>query len=575
MKWELLGKETVIIEDIKFHVGAKWLPAIKEKSGFSRKLKINNQLITSGTTMGCIIDEKNCAQIVNCEQESMGMPLLAPAFFGEKNALYFAKVSDELYWVVSYDNDGCIDIASDSDSVKELYPLRDYIREVVELSDASATFKVINIGERVYLDDPTIDARVEHRPLTDAQLEAINQTKHKVKRQAGNLKQKLYVAGALSVAGVGFLVHTLVTSIPDEIIEIQDGEHSRGFNNAYNKVKKEFNTITTSEKNAARMSNEKVVMMGKEQFNDYILSRGLTNSEVVETSIKIREVSPVMIAGWTRDLVEYKSDKFLMSYSRVGEHPISSSYKELDEKVIEMMKEEYGLSVSPVSLSQRGDYRTYDVLIEREQQEEYSNYLAAKRTAFEKKSKAMALLRQTQQELDSSKREIENVEDSVNYLGIFDRRDDVVIDQIVNRIEVVQKEARPTLDKMKKAIEDYNGIEQIMPPEHKERLLSERGIENSLFPVFQSTAAYTWSSPAPSHSFPTGIADDGFEDAQVIKGSTIELNFKDGVFGVWAAKELLEMPYIFVDGMTLTDQNGQTTVKIKISINELNQDYIF
>lgn len=576
MKWELLGKETVIIENVKLHVGAKWLPAIKEKSGFSRKLKVNNQLITSGTTTGCIIDESDSAQIVNCGQEYLNMPLLAPAFFGEKNSLYFAKVSDELYWVVSYDDDGSIDIASDSDSVKELFPLRDYIREVMDLSDASEKFRIINIGERVYLDDQHIDARVEHKPLTDAEFKKIKDTKYKVKRQAGNLKKKLYLAGSASVGTVGFLIHSLMTSIPDEIIAIQDGEHSGIFTRDYNGVKKQYNAITTLEKQSQRMSLEKVVLMGKEEFNDYILSRGLTNQEVVENTLNIRQSSPFTLKGWIRNSVEYKNDKFLITYVRKGEHPVSSTYKQLDDSLAKSLYDNDGITISPVSLSPKGDIRTYDVLVERNQQEEYAKYLEVKRDIMNRKSQSIAKLRQTQLELDSTKREIENIEDSVNFLGVFDRRDDDVINQIISRIEETQRDAKPTIQRMKSSITKYEAIEDIVPPEHSERLLNEMGIENNLFPLFQSTSTYSWSIPVASHSFPSGVSDDKFKDIKVINASTIELQFKNGVFSLLSAKNVLEMPYIFVDSVTIKEtKSGEVEAKIKISINELNQDYIF
>lgn len=573
MKWELSGKETVIIEDVKFHVGANWLPAIKEKTGFSRKMKINNQLITSGTTTGCIIEEKGSAQIGSCVPDYIGLPLLAPNFFGEANSLYFAKVSDELYWVVSFDADGCIDVAADSDSVKELYPLRDYIREVVDLSEASDSFKIVNIGERVYLDDPTLDPRIIHTPLTEDDLVKLNSSKFKVKRQAGNLKTKLYAAGVLTIGGVGVLAHTLITSLPQEIIDIKDGEHSRSFTSKYNQFKKQFNGIVNDEKKHQRMSDEKVVLLGKDEFNDYILSRGLTNDGIITNVLMIREASPIAIEGWSRQEVLYSNDKFTVKYTRDGEYPVSGTYKDLDDAFISFIKREYGLVATPVSLTPKGDGRSYDILIKRQQQEEYSAYIEAKREAITARSLAMAKMRQTQQDLDSAKRSIEDAEASVDNLGVFDRRDDDAVSYIVSKIESVQRDNKDTLTAMKSAIEEYMAVTVVTPPEHPERLLGEMGIELNLFPIFQSTNLYSWSTPIETHSFPSGIAEEGFKDKKIIKGSSITLKIKDGVFGVWSVKDVIDKPYIFVDGVQVSETTGGSIFTITISINELNQDY--
>ncbi|MCY9866135.1 hypothetical protein OTK49_26720 [Vibrio coralliirubri] len=573
MKWELSGKDTVIIEDVKFHVGANWLPAIKEKAGFSRKMKVNNQLITSSATMGCIIEEKECAQIASCAADFVGLPLLAPNFFGKANSLYFARVTEDLYWVVSFDADGCVDVASDSDSIKELYPLRDFIREVVDLSDASDSFKIYNIGERVYLDEPTIDPRIIHNPLTEDDVAKLVLPKFKVKRQAGNLKTKLYTAGVITIGGVGIIAHTMVTSLPQEIIDIKDGEHSRSFTNKYNKFKKQFNTIVNDEKKSQRMSDEKVILLGKDEFNDYILSRGLTNEGIINNVLHIREATPLAIEGWTRAQIEYGNDKFTVEYLRDGEYPISGTYRALDEAFITFMKEQHDLTVTPVSLSPKGEGRSYDVMIKRQQQKEYSTYIESKRSAISARSVAMAKMRQTQQELDSAKRAIEGAESSVDNLGVFNRRDKDAIQYIVSKIESVQDESGDTLVAMSSAIDEYKAVTVVTPPEHPERLLGEMGIEQNLFPIFQSTNLYSWSTPVETHSFPSGIADEGFKDKKIIKGSSITLKVTDGVFGVWSVRDVIEKPYIFVDGVEALDSNEGSTVSITISINELNQDY--
>lgn len=574
MKWELSGKNTVIIEQQKFYVGANWLPAIKEKAGLSRKFKINNQLISTGTTMGCIIEDKSSIQIGSCNQDYLGMPLLATNFFGESNTLYFAKVSEELYWVVSFDSDGCIDVADDSDNLMELYPLRSYMREVVDLSDSSENFKIVNIGDRVYLDDPSLDPRIEHIPLSEEDLKSFAASSSIVKRQAGNLKTKIYATGALSLGGVGALMYSLVTSLPQEVIEIRDGGHSHDFTMQYNKLKKTFNDISNVEKSTQKMSDERVVLLGKEEFNDYVLSRGLSNKEILENVLRIRDITPVKLKGWSRNLVEYSNDKFIVTYSRDGEHPISSTYKELDRSLVGYLKEHHDVIATAVSLSERGSKRVYDIIVQREQGKEYASYLEEKRKFINTKAAVMAKLRQTQQELDSAKREIETVESSVDSLGIFERRDGQSISYILGKIEDIFNSNKETLLKMQEAIDEYKLITPVVPPEHTDRLLGEMGIEQNLYPIFQSTNQYSWSNPVVKMSFPSGITDEKFKNKKIIKGSTIRLKISDGVFGVWSVSEVIYKPYIFVDGVKVIESYDGSSMEVDISINELNQDFI-
>ncbi|ELP5898552.1 hypothetical protein QTV49_000426 [Vibrio vulnificus] len=574
MKWELSGKNTVIIEDQKFHVGANWLPAIKEKSGFSRKLKVNNQLISTGTTMGCIIENKSSAQIGSCSKDYLGMPLLAANYFGESSTLYFAKVSEELYWVISFDSDGCIDVADDSDSLMELYPLRSYIREVVDLSEASESFKIINIGDRVYLDDPSLDPRVEHIPLSEEELKSFSASSSKVKRQAGNLKTKIYSAGLLSLGGFGALMYSLVTSLPQEVIDIRDGGHSSAFTAQYNKLKKSFNEISNEEKKAQKMTDERVILLGKEEFSDYVLSRGLSNQEILENVLRIRDVTPVKLKGWSRGVVEYSNDKFIVTYTRDGEYPMSSTYKELDVALVGNLKEKHKVVATAVSLTDRGTKRVYDIIVHRDQGKEYANYLEEKRDFVNAKASVMAQLRQTQQELDSAKREIETVEYSVNSLGIFERRDKQSIGFILDRIEEISSTNKDVLLRMGQLVTDYRMIKPVVPPEHSDRLLGEMGIEQNLYPIFQSTNQYVWSNPVVTRSFPSGVTDEKFKNKKIIKGSTIKLKIIDGVFGVWSVSDVISNPYIFIDGVKVIESYEGSAMEVDISINELNQDFI-
>ena len=574
MKWELIGKETILIGESKFSVGSKWLPPIRESACLSRKLKANNLLISSNIAAGCIVDDDEFLQVCISDPEHLSLPLLAVNYIGNKNCLYFAKVSDEYFWVVSFDSDGCIDISDDSDSIKELHSLRDYVREVVELSYSTEDFNIVNIGEIAYLDDPILDSRVIHKPISQEDVELFVSSKFRVKKQAGNLKTKIYSLALIAVGGVGFGAYSLITSLPQEIIDIRDGEYSIEFTGQYNKYKQQFNKIVSSDKKSQYIDLDRVLTLAKEEFNDYVLSRGLSNHDVIQNVLDIRFHLPFSMSGWKRYSVQYKDDKFIVTYKRKGDYPISSTFLEFDRNVIGYMLEQ-GYVLAPVSLANRGEERIFDITVPRTQKKEYSTYVSKKRSILDDKAMIMTKLRQDQQKLDDVKRNMEGVEASVYDLGVFERRDSDTLNSITGKIKELKKTSQPFLINMQKMVETYEKIQEVEPPKHEDKLLGEMGIEQELFPIFQSTNKYEWSNPSVSHTFPSGITDEKFKDYVVIKGSVIEIDINDGVMGMDSIKELVSKPYAFVDGIDVIEADGKPKVKLFISINELNQEFIY
>ncbi len=574
MNWEISGKDIVIIDNKKFYVGATWLPAVKDKSGIGRKLKINNLLLTSGSKTGCTVESKHFAQIASCDSQYLNLPLLSTYFIGSKNTLFFAKVSDELFWVVSFDADGCADIAGDSDSVKELYSIRDYIREVVDLSDSSEEFKIVNIGDSVFLDDPTLDPRIINNPLTEEDLVKIEKSTSIIKNQAGNLKSKLYIAGLVLLLSTLFLMFTMVNSVPQAVVDIKDGEHSHGFTTKYNKLKRDFNKILSEDKRSQQMSLDKLISMGREEFNDYVLSRGLSNEDILSNILDIRNKTPLVLLGWERTKVEYVNDKFQITYVRLNEHPLSATYKEFDESFITNLLLQHKITASTVSLTAKGSVRVFDINIERHFGSEYAEYLEGKRKFNRERNQIFSELRIIQQRLDSAKNNIETVEASVDALGLFERRDNSSISSITKKIEEINKENKHYITSMTKKLDEYNNVKEVLPPMHNDRLLSEMGIVSELYPMFQSTSHYTWSEPIKTHSFPSGVLDERFKEIKTIQGSSIKLQIKNGIFGIWSVLDVIRLPYVFVDGLIVTESKEGPKVNVDISINELNQDYI-
>ncbi|ELP6119049.1 TPA: hypothetical protein I7730_20400 [Vibrio vulnificus] len=572
-----LNENVLSLGGLDFAVGGKWEEGHLEAATSVRKLKLIKSMMQNSISTGVLVEGEAFAQVADYPSKMLGKYSLASYLYGSKNTAFFLEVGEDEYWVAVYDHNGLLSTHADVDTCISRNALRDFLSMQVNISEDPDAFRIVNLShnEFKFAGERSLSDKLESVILSEGSIDRGRLAQCVIKKQVGDLNRKV-VGGislvALAVAAYGYY---FVTTPPEVISDIQYGIYSNEFTEIHQELSSQFSEIQRAESARKTVNDESFVRKGKEEFNELILSKNVSNIEVLNSVAAFREMAPVKINGWDFQSLEYQNNRFFLTYKRAGLFPESSNYLEFDKAIAKYFKEK-GVDVSPSSLLSKGGVRVSEIVVTKAQSPEYIKFLEDRRKINEARSGVISRISSLQIKLEQYQSLIDEAQMSVELLGPFEMRDETITSGIINKIDDIVMQAKPYLDSMKLELSGYKGIPQLSIPDHSSKLIGDSGIEGTIYPLLQNKNTFSWGEPSSKSGFPVSINDKRYEGKYVIQGSTFKLVMTNGISQLDNLHDIFNNEYVHIGDIKVTGKAGsEPKVEIDVNLYELNSDFIF
>lgn len=576
MEWTLVNNNLVEDENGRnFAIELNWLPFVIEKKELQKKVKLSKLISDNKVEWGATISNatSGVVQIAEGMQEVKGKVSLAAllAGIGKVNCIYFNKVSDGSYWVVCVNQNGSIEMTSDR--VMTFYALRDYISERLALNTKEEYPTIYNMGVKVNFDDFEIDDLVE--PFNTSEL--IPKEKacaHAlVKPLSGNFNKKLFIGTqAVLLAAAGGIYYYLTTD-SEEIQAIAEGQYSAPFTGKFGKISQEFKKVKNQSRKKV-MTDELFYKDAVEQFNNYVLSNNMSNIDAIETIINIKNVSPVRIGGWKFESLYFNNGVFYARYEKIGEYPASVNYKDLDKLVIEHYDKVSEYNISPVRIEELGQKRIYEIGVYRKDNPALIEFITKKQELEAKKAEVISKAEKMISDLQVKSNQISELENSLEMLSLWDKKNVELVQNIADNISNLAMSSQPLLKSAAQEVDKYKKIGDVEIPAHKDKLMGEGGLQDTLYPLLQNYPQLKWGSYTVAGGYPKGVTDGKYKDRTVLNTYRMLLTLSGDQDELLTLGEIFGKSFVRIVSIQNLVDGFKDNLSLVIEVNEVNQDYL-
>jgi len=572
-----LNENVLSLGGLEFAIGGKWEEGLLETATSMRKLKLTKSMMQNSISTGVLVEGESFAQVADYPAKMVGKYSLASYLYGYRNAALFLEVGEDEYWVAVYDHNGLLSTHADVDTCISRNSLRDFLSMQVNISEDPDAFRIINLSanEFKFAGERSLSDKLETFILTEDSIDRNLLAQCVIKKQVGELNKKVVGAVslvALAIAGYGYY---FVTTPPEIISDIQYGVYSNDFTERHQELSSQFKEIQRTESARQTMNDDSFIRKGKEEFNELILSNNVSNLEVLNRLVDYRDLAPVKINGWNFQSLEYQNNRFFLTYKRAGNFPESSNYLDFDKAISKYFKDN-GVVVSPSRLMSKGRLRVSEIVISKTQGPEYIQFLENRRKINEARSGVISRINSLEIKLEQYQSLIDEAQMSVDLLGPFEMRDETITSGIISKIGDIVTQAKPYMESMQSELSGYQGIPQLVIPDHSKSLIGDSGIEGTVYPLLQNKNTFTWGESITKGGFPVSVNDKRYEGKYVIQASSFTLVMTNGVSQLSDLHDIFQNDFLHIGDIRVAGKAGsKPKVEIDVNLYELNSDFIF
>lgn len=574
MNWELINSNVVKCNENQFAICLDWTIGQTEKRNFRKRVKVSKMINTINADCGYVLDvpKTKAIQVGKIKSELRGKPCLAGILSHKckPNSIYFMKVSDSDFWVCAINADQTVEISSDK--LWPFFGVKDFLSEKIILSqdeNARSSLKIYNLGTEINFADSEIDEKVVQLNLDDILTDEKLLSKHHTQNLSGNFNKKLMISIWASVGVVGGGFYYWLNTDLEQLTQLKNGDYSHSFTSKYSSANKQLKTIKTQSAKK-RLDVEGFIKIGLEEYNQHVLTQNLSNEDIVNKVLRVKDILPIYISGWKLESIDYEDEKITVIYDRTSSFPTSVNFKELDKNLAEELGDK--LSLSPMRVDKLASKRYYDIPVASINNPKYLEYIGKKKDVENSRQNELNEIEKLMHDLNQKSSKIQNLESSVATLNMLDKKNEQLLENIAQRITSEANDSSELFKSLNNHFNSYNQIKDVSIPDHSNTFIKEGGIVEEIYPLLQDHSRLKWQKEKTIGGYPNSVDDKIFKDKKLIITKSLLIGFGSASI-ISTYTDLLKRDDCRIYRFKIDIDKGSETSVVQLNFNEYNQDY--